>query len=59
MILYINVQSINLLEIKRLSQKYADRMDEHPNIFAINLMKEVNTSIKKKITSRLTYLIVL
>jgi len=40
-------------EIKRLSQKYADRMEEYP------LMKEVKTitPIKKKTTSTLVYLI--
>jgi len=46
-------------EIKRLSQRYADRMKEHPKILAINLMKEVETPIKTKITPRLIYLIIL
>jgi len=31
-------------EIKKLSQKYADRMEEHPNILAINLMRDAKTS---------------
>jgi len=30
------------------------KMEEHPNIFAINFMKEIKTTrLKKKITSRL------
>jgi len=42
------------------SQRYADRMEEHPNILAINLMKEIKTiSSKKEITSRFMHLIVL
>jgi len=28
-------------EIKRFSQRYADKMEEYPNILATNLMKEV------------------
>jgi len=40
-------------EIKRLNQRYADRMEEHSNILATNLMKEVKMQTKKKITSRL------
>jgi len=39
-------------EIKRFSQKYADRMEEYPNIPATNLMKEVKT-IQKKIKRKL------
>jgi len=31
-------------EIKRFSQRYADRMEEHPNILATNLMKEVKAT---------------
>jgi len=36
---------------KRLSQRYADRMEEHSNILAIKLMKEVKTTrrLKKKL----------
>jgi len=40
-------------EIKRLSQtRYADRMEKHPNILAINLVKEVKTTcrLKKKLS---------
>jgi len=29
--------------IKRLSQRYTDRMEKYPNIFATNFMKEVKT----------------
>jgi len=35
-------------EIKRFSQRYADRMEEHPNIFATILMKEVKTTRRLK-----------
>jgi len=28
-------------EIKKFSQRYADRMEKHPNILATNLMKEL------------------
>jgi len=42
-------------EIKGLSQKYTDGMEEHPNILAINLMgRQDITQIKKKIISRCT-----
>jgi len=42
-------------EIKRLSQRHADRMEEHPNMVATNFMKKShnNRLIKKKTTSRL------
>jgi len=40
-------------EIKRFSQKYVDRMEEHPNILATNLMKEIKTPTKKKIVKRI------
>jgi len=44
-------------EIKRLSQRYADGMEEYPNMLAISHEKSQNdTSTKKKITSRLVYL---
>jgi len=32
-------------------QRYADRMEEHPNIFAINEKSQNDTPVKKKITS--------
>jgi len=35
-------------EIKRLSQRYADRMEKHPNILATNFMKEVKTTRRLK-----------
>jgi len=35
-------------EIKTLSQRYADRMEEHPNILVINLMKQVETTRRLK-----------
>jgi len=42
--LHFNVRD----EIKRLAsyQRYADRMEEHPNILGINLMRDI-TQIKK------------
>jgi len=45
-------------EIKRFSQRY-DRMEEHSNIFATNLMKKVKTRrLKRKLPQDL-YLIVM
>jgi len=35
-------------EIKRLSQRYADRMEEHSNILATNFIKEVKTTRRLK-----------
>jgi len=35
-------------EIKRFSQRYADRMGKHSNIFVTNLMKEVKTTRRLK-----------
>jgi len=35
-------------EIKRLSQRYADRMEEHSNIPAINLMKQAKATRRLK-----------
>jgi len=36
--------------MESLSQRYADRMEEHPNILAINLMKKVKTrGLKRKL----------
>jgi len=35
-------------EIKKLSQRYADRMKEHSNILAINLMRDAKTSHRLK-----------
>jgi len=35
-------------EIKRLEQRYADRMNEYPNVFATNLVKEVKTTRRLK-----------
>jgi len=31
-------------EIKRLSQRHTDRMEEYPNVLATNLMKDVKTT---------------
>jgi len=30
-------------EIKRLSQKYADRLEEYPNVLATNFMRDIKT----------------
>jgi len=35
-------------EIKRLSQRYADRMEKHSNILATNLVKKVKTTRRLK-----------
>jgi len=35
-------------EIKRLSQRYADKMEKYPNILATNFMKEVETTRRLK-----------
>jgi len=42
-------------EIKRLSQRYTDRMEERSNIVATNLMKEVKTTrrLKRKLPQEL------
>jgi len=38
-------------EIKKLSQRYADRLEKHPNILTIDLMSETEIpQIKKKTT---------
>jgi len=36
-------------EIKRLSQRYADRMEKHPNVLVTNLTEEVKTTLKRKL----------
>jgi len=35
-------------EIRRFSQRYADRMEEHPKIFTTNLMKNAKSSHREK-----------
>jgi len=42
-------------EIKRLSQKYTDRMEEHPNIPVTNSMKKVKTTrrVKRKLPKKI------
>jgi len=40
MTLYIMILMCVRDEIKTLSQRYADRMEEYPNILATNLMKQ-------------------
>jgi len=42
-------------EIKKLRQRYTDRLKEHPNILAIDLMSDI-TQIEEKTTSRLMYI---
>jgi len=46
MTFYIMISTYQRL--KRLSQKYADRINKHPNIVATNLMKEVKTTRRLK-----------
>jgi len=54
MTLYMMISTCHTLETrlketkKSLSQRYADKTEEHPNIFAINLMKEVKTTRRLK-----------
>jgi len=44
-------------EIKKLSRKYADRLEQHSGILAIDLMSKAETmQIKEKTTSRLVYI---
>jgi len=49
MIFYIMILTYRMLEIKKLSQRYADRLEKHSNVFATNLMRCQNTmQIKKR-----------
>jgi len=59
--LYHNLNALYIRdEIKKISQKYADKMEEHPNILVtIYERNQNNTPIKKNTTSRLIYLTVL
>jgi len=43
-----NVSLEITLEIKILGQRYADRMEEHPNILATNLTEKVETTGRLK-----------
>jgi len=46
MILYIAISTYHLNvrdEIKKLSQRYADRLVEHPNVPAIDLVSDAET----------------
>jgi len=59
MTLYIMISTYVRHEIKRLGQKYVDRIEEHPHILATNVTKKVKTTrLKKKTISRLMYLTV-
>jgi len=56
MTLYITISTCHVKdEIKRFSQRYADRMEEHSNILAINLMRDAKTSrrLKRKLSQDL------
>jgi len=46
-IYYFNVPYVRD-EIKKLSQRYADRLEKHPNILAIDLMSDAETSRRLK-----------
>jgi len=48
MILYTTISTYHVLEIKRLSQRYVDRLEEHSNTLAIDLMSEAQTSRRLK-----------
>jgi len=59
MILYITINVPYVRdEIKKLGQRYADRLEEHPNIVAIDFMSDAETPcrLKRKTASRLVYL---
>jgi len=43
-------------EIKKLSQRYADRLEQHPNVLVIDLMSNAETPRKEKTASRLMYI---
>jgi len=54
------ISTCHTLETRlKLSQRYADRMEEHANILATNFMKEVETTrrLKRKLP-QLIYLII-
>jgi len=44
-------------EIKKLGQRYADRLEEHPNTLAIDLMSDAETPrrLKRKLLLLKTY----
>jgi len=44
----IMIATYHMLETRLKGQRYADRMEEHPNILATNLVKEVGTSRRLK-----------
>jgi len=48
MILYIMIVLYVRDEIKKLSRRYADRMEEHPDILAINLVKKIKITCRLK-----------
>jgi len=50
MILYTTILDIPYVrdEIKKLSQRYADRLEEHRNILTIDLMNDVETARRLK-----------
>jgi len=43
-------------EINKLCQRYADRLEQHPNTLEIDLMSDAETRIEEKTTSRLMYI---
>jgi len=50
MILYITISMYHMLETKKLGQKF-DRLEEHPNTLAIDLMSDAETprGLKRKL----------
>jgi len=50
MILYTTISTYVRDEIKKLRQRYADRLEEYPNTLAINLMSKAETSRRLKRT---------
>jgi len=59
MILYTTILTYVRDEIKKLSQRYADRLEKHLDTLAIDEWRRNTTQIEGKITSRLVYLTVL
>jgi len=53
MILYTTISNVSYVrdEIKKLSQRCADRLEEHPNILAIDLTNDAETprGLKRKL----------
>jgi len=59
---HLNIIQRDRSEIKRFSQRYADRMEEHPNIFMTNPIRnaEIPHSLKRGLPQDLyTWIVIL